>query len=231
MPLSIALGDQRMTLTIINHERAPPPDEHLRHPVSNPFLKLVDSPLLNFYLKNAHDITPLMCAVCLDQEGVVLQLIAHGARRHATTAPRKVYLVQLAAKRENVRMQQILLGVPYEDDEQERLFVINLKRQEVTYLNRGKALMTAKISSGRKSHPTESGHYVITEKVKLHHSNLYDDAEMPYFQRFSCTAMGLHQGSLPGYPASHGCVRLPEKAAKFFFAESRVGDRVIVKEK
>ncbi len=231
VPLSIALGDQRTTLTLIGHDRAPPPDHFLQHPATPEFRKLFKGNLIDFYLRKTHNITPLMCAVCLDQEAVVLKLIETGARRFAATAPQKVVPVQLAARRKNVRMQQILIGVPFEDHEQERYFVINLAKQEVSYYKNGEKAKTAKISSGKKSHPTETGTYVITDKMRMHHSNLYDDAEMPYFQRFSCTAMGFHQGSLPGYAASHGCVRLAKATASYFFKESQRGDRVIIVEK
>ena len=125
-------------------------------------------------------------------------------------------------------MQQILIGVPFEDHEQAREFVIDLSKQQVTLYKNGEKIKTASISSGRSSHPTIPGKYVITDKSKMHHSNIYDSAEMPYFQRFSCTAMGFHQGALPGYAASHGCIRLSSSTAKLFYAESKLGDRVTI---
>lgn len=228
IPLAIVLGDTATTMALITHEKAPEPDTFLEHPVSDTFRKLVKSALLDFYLRNTHDITPLMCAVCLDQEEVLLKLIELGANRFAPTAPRKVYPIQLAAKRKNVRIQQILIGVPHEDHEQRRRFVIDLSKQRVTYYKDGEKVRTGSISSGRRSNPTIPGEYVITDKSRMHYSNLYNSAKMPYFQRFSCTAMGFHTGALPGYPASHGCVRLANSTAKFFFKESKVGDRVSI---
>lgn len=230
VPLAIALGDERTTLTLLGHPRAPQPGRTLNHPVTPEFRRLVSNDLLDFYLRHTHGITPLMCAVCLDQEAVVLKLLECGADRYAATAPKKVLAIQLAARRKNVRLQQILLGVPYEDTQQRRLFVINLGKQEVTFYKEGAPVKVAKISSGRPSHPTEPGTYVITDKSRMHHSNIYDDAEMPYFQRFSCTALGFHQGPLPGHAASHGCVRLSESAASYFFEESEIGDRVVIEE-
>ncbi len=208
IPLSIVLRDEPTTLALLNHERAPQPDTFLNHPVSDEFRKLFTNALLDFYLRNTHDITPLMAAVCLDQEKILLKLIEKGANRYAPTAPRKVFPIQFAAKRKNVSIQQILIGVPHEDNEQAREFVINLSKQRVTLLKNGEKAKTASISSGRRSHPTITGKYVITDKTKTHHSNIYNRAKMPFFQRFSCTAMGFHQGSLPGYAASHDCVRL-----------------------
>ena len=228
IPLSIVLRDEPTTLALLNHERAPNVDTFLDHPVSDEFRKLFTNALLDFYLRKTHDLTPLMAAVCLDQEKVLLKLIEKGANRFAPTAPRKVFPIQLAAKRKNIRIQQILIGVPYEDDKQAREFVIDLSKQRVTLFKNGEKAKTASISSGRRSHPTIPGKYVITDKSRMHHSNIYNSAKMPYFQRFSCTAMGFHQGSLPGYAASHGCVRLSMSTAKFFFKESKVGDRVTI---
>lgn len=169
-----------------------------------------------------------MAAACLDQEKVLLKLIEKGANRFAPTAPRQVYPIQLAAKRKNIRVQQILIGVPHEDNEQAREFVIDLSKPTVTLFKNGEKAKTASISSGRSSHPTIPDKYVITDKSKMHHSNIYDSAEMPYFQRFSYTAMGFHQGSLAGYAASHGCVRLSMSTAKLLYKESKVGDRVTI---
>ncbi|MDA0811972.1 MAG: L,D-transpeptidase family protein [Verrucomicrobia bacterium] len=168
----------------------------------------------------------MIAATCLDQKEIVLALLDKGANRYAATAPTKVFPIQFAAKRENVQMQQILIGVPWQDDKQERQFVINLSTQKATLIKNGKVIKTSGISSGRSTHPTIPGKYVITDKELMHHSNLYGDAEMPFFQRFSCTAMGFHEGALPGYAASHGCVRLPRSTAEFFFKESKIGDRV-----
>ena len=169
-----------------------------------------------------------MAAVCLDQEKVLLKLIEKGANRFAPTVPRQVYPIQLAAKRRNIRVQQILIGVPHEDNEQAREFVIDFSKQMVTLFKNGEKAKTASISSGRSSHPTIPGKYVITDKSKMHHSNIYNSAVMPYFQRFSCNAMGFHQGSLPGYAASHSCVRPSIPTTKLFCKESKVGDRVTI---
>lgn len=228
LPLAIVLGHEPTIMALMHHAKAPPVDTVLNHPVSLEFRGLFKSALLDFYLRNVHDITPLMAAVCLDQERVVLALLAKGANRYAPTAPTKVYPIQLAAKRENIRMQQILIGVPHEDEKQERLFVVNLSKQRVTFTKNGEVVKTSGVSSGRRSHPTPTGKFVITDKSRMHHSNIYDRAKMPYFQRLSCSAVGFHEGSLPGYAASHGCVRLPGSTARFFFKHSKVGDRVII---
>jgi lipoprotein-anchoring transpeptidase ErfK/SrfK len=66
----------------------------------------------------------------------------------------------------------------------------------------------------------------VTHKYRHWKSTLYEDAPMPYFMRLSCRDFGLHAGVLPGYPASHGCIRLPEAKAAAFFAKVDVGTLV-----
>ncbi|RYD18972.1 MAG: L,D-transpeptidase, partial [Verrucomicrobiaceae bacterium] len=72
---------------------------------------------------------------------------------------------------------------------------------------------------------TPTGEYVITNKYRDWTSTLYD-ASMPYFQRLSCGDFGLHQGNVPGYPASHGCIRVPAGNAQKLFTLTQAGDRV-----
>ena len=68
---------------------------------------------------------------------------------------------------------------------------------------------------------------MITDKAKLRYSTLYG-AAMPFFMRLSGSAVGMHQGNCPGYPASHGCIRLPYTYAKAFFGVAQVGDIIVV---
>ncbi|HRQ90798.1 MAG TPA: L,D-transpeptidase family protein [Bacteroidia bacterium] len=73
------------------------------------------------------------------------------------------------------------------------------------------------------------GEYVVSDKNRHHVSNIYH-ASMPFFQRFSFSAFGLHQGNLPGYPASHGCIRLSYEGARYLFGKLEVGDYAVVQE-
>jgi hypothetical protein len=70
--------------------------------------------------------------------------------------------------------------------------------------------------------------FSVLEKSRHHRSNLYSNAPMPYMQRLTWSGIALHAGELPGYPASHGCIRLPEEFARLLWATTRVGARVIV---
>jgi lipoprotein-anchoring transpeptidase ErfK/SrfK len=74
---------------------------------------------------------------------------------------------------------------------------------------------------------TPTGKFVITDKHRSRVSSIYD-VEMPYFMRLSCSAVGMHAGSLPGYPASHGCIRMPAEAAREMFKIVEVGTLVSI---
>ena len=90
--------------------------------------------------------------------------------------------------------------------------------------------MSSRVSTGKKGYSTPSGEYVITNKHRHWTSTLYD-ASMPYFMRLNCGAFGLHQSdSVPSYPASHGCIRMPWKEVKAWFSICEVGDRVTIQE-
>ena len=84
------------------------------------------------------------------------------------------------------------------------------------------------MSSGQKGRETPAGIFSIIQKNAEHYSNLYDDAYMPHMQRLTWSGIALHGGALPGYPASHGCVRLPFDFAARLFDATRMGTRVIL---
>ena len=86
-------------------------------------------------------------------------------------------------------------------------------------------LFSTRVSTGKKGYGTPTGKYVITNKYRDWTSTLYH-ASMPYFQRLSCGDFGMHQGYVPGYPASHGCIRVPYGNASKLFGLTDLGDRV-----
>lgn len=108
--------------------------------------------------------------------------------------------------------------------------VISLSGQTL-FVYRGAELVDEKpVSTGRTGFATPTGSFTVLEKRRWHRSNLYDDAPMPYMQRLTWTGVALHAGALPGYPASHGCVRLRETQAEALFRLSRRGDHVTIVE-
>lgn len=108
------------------------------------------------------------------------------------------------------------------------LAVVSLGDQRVTIYDKDGAIMHGPISSGATPNDTPPGIYAILQKNREHYSNRYDDAAMPFMQRITWTGIALHAGALPGYPASHGCVRLREDFAGQLFDMTKLGMRVIV---
>lgn len=106
--------------------------------------------------------------------------------------------------------------------------VVSIDEQRVDVYRGTERIRTAPISSGRPGNSTPTGIFSILEKRRRHFSNLYDNAPMPYMQRLTWSGIALHQGRLPGYPASHGCVRLPRDFAKDLFAMTKHGVHVVI---
>ena len=108
------------------------------------------------------------------------------------------------------------------------LAVIGLKQQKITVYDSAGPILQAPISTGRRAYETPAGIFTILQKNRDHVSNLYEDAEMPFMQRITWSGIALHAGPLPGYRASHGCVRLPYRFAERLFAQTSVGMRVVI---
>jgi hypothetical protein len=105
--------------------------------------------------------------------------------------------------------------------------VVSLDKQRATLFADGVVVTQSKVSSGTPEHPTPMGVFSILQKSRHHVSNLYD-APMPFMQRITWSGSALHEGPLPGYPASHGCVRLPNEFAQFLWKATKLGARVII---
>ncbi len=106
--------------------------------------------------------------------------------------------------------------------------IVAIKSQQVTLYDAEGWIMRAPVSTGVKERETPAGVFAIVEKNKDHRSNMYDDASMPNMQRITWNGLALHGGPLPGYAASHGCVRMPFGFAEKLFDKTRIGMRVII---
>jgi hypothetical protein len=106
--------------------------------------------------------------------------------------------------------------------------VVSLRDQRVTVYDAAGWILRAPVSSGQKGRETPAGIFSVIQKEAEHYSNLYDDAYMPHMHRITWSGIALHGGPLPGYAASHGCIRLPYDFAGRLFDITRVGMRVIV---
>ncbi len=92
--------------------------------------------------------------------------------------------------------------------------VVSLPQQRLYVFRDGELFTTSAVSTGKRGHGTPTGTFRILQKAVFHRSNLYSSAPMPYMQRLTEGGVALHAGHVPGYPASHGCIRLPSAMAK-----------------
>jgi hypothetical protein len=106
--------------------------------------------------------------------------------------------------------------------------IVSIKSQQVTFYDADGWIVRAPVSTGVKGRETPAGVFAVIEKDKDHHSTMYDDAWMPNMQRITWNGLALHGGPLPGYAASHGCVRMPYGFAEKLFDKTRIGMRVII---
>src|SRR5262249_84704 len=108
------------------------------------------------------------------------------------------------------------------------LAIVALREQQITVYDANGWILRAPVSSGQKGRETPAGVFSIIQKEAEHYSNLYDDAYMPHMQRITWSGIALHGGPLPGYAASHGCIRMPFDFAARLFDLTQLGMRVVV---
>jgi hypothetical protein len=106
--------------------------------------------------------------------------------------------------------------------------IVSIKSQQVTFYDAEGWILRAPVSTGTEGRETPAGVFAIVERKPDHRSNMYDDAWMPHMQRITWNGIALHGGPLPGYAASHGCVRMPFGFAEKLFDKTRIGMRVII---
>ncbi len=108
------------------------------------------------------------------------------------------------------------------------LVVVNLQTQRLLFFRNGVPIAASTISSGKTGHETPTGVFTILQKNEKHFSKTYNNAPMPNMQRLTWKGIALHAGNLPGYPASHGCVRLPLAFSKLLFGQTALGMTVVI---
>src|ERR1700738_3431674 len=105
---------------------------------------------------------------------------------------------------------------------------ISISRQNLRVYDANGFFAETPISTGMAGHSTPMGAFSVIQKQKLHHSNIYSGAPMPFMQRITWSGIAMHAGVLPGYPASHGCIRMPMAFAVKMWGWTRMGARVVV---
>ena len=165
-------------------------------------------------------------------------------KRTASTISRRAFLAASVAAPLGARLPGALAQGPFVDPatlkpgeftwnperspEGPLVVLVSLPKQWAVVYRGGVEIAAATCSTGRPGHRTPAGVFVILEKDKTHHSSKYDNAPMPFMERLTWNGVALHAGNLPGYPASHGCVRLPLEFAKRLFGITTLGTPVII---
>ena len=189
------------------------------------FLALLPSKSLRSYVEEDRNLTVVMLAAGLGQDDYLRALLGAGASRNRLTSRDKMSALDIAAETGHWRAAQILLGGGPSPD---RLRLeISLALQRVALVKDGVPVYRTQCSTGRSGYSTKTGEFVITNKERYHRSTIYH-VDMPYFMRLSCLDFGMHAGYVADHPVSHGCIRLPEEAARKFFSEIPVGTLVTV---
>ncbi len=108
------------------------------------------------------------------------------------------------------------------------VMVVSLPEQRLSVYRNGVRIGVSTVSTGKRGYETQTGVFPILERQREHFSNLYDDAPMPFMLRLTWSGTALHAGRVPGYPASHGCIRLPAAFAEKLYDASRRGVIVVI---
>ncbi len=182
---------------------------------------------LKHYLSEEPGMNLMCVAAGMGHSEMLRLLISHGAEKNRPTRSKhRLVPLYFAAWGNHVGCLQALIdNAPAPD----RMRIeINLLSQEATLYKNGTLVLRTEISSGQPETPTPTGQFVVTDKKRYHVSNLYD-AKMPFFMRLSCKDFGMHEGHLPGFPASHGCIRLPGDSARQLFRDVPIGTLVTIR--
>ncbi len=200
-------------------------DAEEKLPARSEFRDKFESTTFRYHLQVDSRIRPIMLAAAQRDHVIAQALMDAGANGRAYSR-RYLSGAIIGSWFKDTRLQQIcLIGkVP---NPQPRYVVVDLSSQRVTLYENGVATYSTPCSTGRAGYRTPPGEYVISDKNRHHTSTIYHSS-MPFFQRFSFSAFGLHQGQLPGYPASHGCIRLPYGGAQHLFGKLEVGDYAVI---
>jgi lipoprotein-anchoring transpeptidase ErfK/SrfK len=108
------------------------------------------------------------------------------------------------------------------------IIAISIEKQILKVYDANGYFAETPISTGMRGHSTPMGVFSVIQKHKYHHSNIYSGAPMPYMQRITWSGVAMHAGVLPGYPASHGCIRMPMNFAVKMWGWTRMGARVVI---
>jgi hypothetical protein len=183
---------------------------------------------LEYYFRREPGYTALMFAAALGNHTAARYLLLAGADRQRLSRHSKTFALWQAARNAHLPVMMLLMDIVPGSEPTRYRVLVDLATQKATVWKDRMIVFTTPISSGKPSTPTPPGRYLVTNKYRDWKSTLFP-ARMPHFLRLSCGDFGLHAGELPGYPASHGCVRVPADNARQLFALLPVGTLVEIR--
>lgn len=225
--LAYAVAARDLDLARLLLDAGADPNTTFDGPAEPRFLSYTPAKFLQHYLTDEPGVTVLMVAAGLGFEDMVKLLIEKGADRfRATRSKHKLVPLYFAAWGDHPECIQALIGNSPTPDQWR--IEISLGMQSATLYRDGSPVFRTEISSGRRGYSTPTGKFVVTDKKTHHISSIYK-VKMPYFMRLSCRDFGMHEGHVPSYPASHGCIRLPGSAARRLFKDVPIGTLVTIR--
>lgn len=108
------------------------------------------------------------------------------------------------------------------------MIIVSIPAQRAYVFRNGVEIGVTTVSTGAPGHKTPRGVFTVLEKAERHTSSIYKDEQMPYMERLTWSGIALHAGEVPGYPASHGCVRLPLRFAELLYGVTRKGTTIVI---
>ncbi|MBK1833179.1 ankyrin repeat domain-containing protein [Roseibacillus ishigakijimensis] len=224
---AVALLDHSLISLMLR--RGADPNRPFAHPPSREFQDQVTSPnIARSTLRHTRRVTPLTIVVDSGDLELARLLLSYGADATLFTRGGRYhywYPISWAARRGDVPMMQLLLG--REPSQVTRWAKVDLSQQRTWVYEGEEEIYSTSVSTGKTGFATRTGTFVITNRYPNWNSTIYESS-MPYFQRFSCSDFGFHEGSVPGYPASHGCIRVPKGNVLQLWKLLRLGDKVVI---
>lgn len=223
-PLNYATALQDYNCMKLLLDKGADPNTPFQCPSPERFKEIVKTEgRIKWFIDRDPGITPIMMSCDQGNLETTILLRENGADNKGS-AKYGFWPGNFAAHLSYTDVVQYMVGA--EPGSRERTVLVDLSSQRATVYGKDKkVVMSFRISSGKRGHRTRTGEFVVTNKKRHHISTLYDSA-MPYFQRLSYSDFGFHTGVVPGYPASHGCIRCPNSYAYKLYNYLKVGDVV-----
>ncbi len=222
--IAVARGDTKMVELLL--DIGADPNEPFQPKVTESFLQLVNTDGIGRWaLSKSSSLYPLMLASDSGNVELAQLLIDRGANPKKSTKVHRsrMWPLNFATRRSHVDMMRVILG---QKPGRSRIWVrVDLSEQRAYIFENDTQVYRARVSTGKSGYRTRKGKFVITNKYRHWNSTIYGSS-MPYFQRLSASDFGFHVGALPGYPASHGCIRMSHSAARKLFGMTKIGDYV-----